>query len=123
MFPIYWATKLQWGTLNADKLLQNCQVHFVNDTTITFRDYSIHDNAVRDILGYNQSRKKYIGFEREAQPGEIFTEEFRFTLAEGWKLENTHVVVYVCVQSGTQYVVNNVIDVRPNETLAFEYSE
>lgn len=34
-FPIYWAMKLQWGTLNADKLLQNCQVHFVNDTTIT----------------------------------------------------------------------------------------
>lgn len=27
--------KLQWGILNADKLLQNCQVHFVNDTTIT----------------------------------------------------------------------------------------
>ena len=27
--------KNQWGSLDADKLLQNCQVHFVNDTTIT----------------------------------------------------------------------------------------
>ena len=86
-------------------------------------DFSIHDNAVREILGYNQSKKKYIGFEHDAMPGEIFTEEFRFSLTEGWKLENIHVVVYVCVQRGTQYVVNNVIDVRPNETLAFEYSE
>ena len=86
-------------------------------------DFSIHDNAVREILGYNQSKKKYIGFEHDAMPGEIFTEEFRFSLTEGWKLENTHVVVYVCVQRGTQYVVNNVIDVRPNETLAFEYAE
>lgn len=86
-------------------------------------DYSVHDNAVRDILGFNQEKRKYIGFEHTALPGETLTEEFKFTLDEDWKLENTHVVIYVCVPNGTQYAVNNVIDIRPNETLAFEYSE
>lgn len=86
-------------------------------------DYSVHDNAVRDILGFNQEKRKYIGYEHTALPGETLTEEFKFTLDEGWKLENTHVVIYVCVPNGTQYAVNNVIDIRPNETLAFEYSE
>ncbi|MGM9767712.1 MAG: Omp28-related outer membrane protein [Candidatus Cryptobacteroides sp.] len=86
-------------------------------------DFSVHDNAVRDILGFNQEKRKYIGFEHDAYAGEILTEEFKFTLDEEWKLVNTHVVVYVCVQEGTLYTVNNVIDVRPNETIEFEYSE
>ena len=89
----------------------------------TLGDFSIHDNAVRDILGYNESRKDYAGFEFDSEAGSVFTKEFQFELDPEWKLENCHVAVYVCALNGTLYTVNNVIDIRPNETIAFEYAE
>ncbi|MDD7233901.1 MAG: Omp28-related outer membrane protein, partial [Bacteroidales bacterium] len=89
----------------------------------TLGDFSIHDNAVRDILGYNESRKDYAGFEFDSEAGSVFTQEFQFELDPKWKLENCHVAVYVCALNGTLYTVNNVIDIRPNESIAFEYAE
>ena len=89
----------------------------------TLGDFSIHDNAVRDILGYNESRKDYAGFEFDSEAGSVFTKEFQFELDPEWKLENCHVAVYVCALNGTLYTVNNVIDIRPNESIAFEYAE
>ncbi|MGN1216125.1 MAG: Omp28-related outer membrane protein, partial [Candidatus Cryptobacteroides sp.] len=80
----------------------------------TLGDFSVHDNAVRDILGYNASKGDFKGFEYSVEAGEVVTHEFQFTLKEDWKLENCHVVVYVCALDGAIYTVNNVIDIRPN---------
>ncbi|MGN0201407.1 MAG: Omp28-related outer membrane protein [Candidatus Cryptobacteroides sp.] len=84
-------------------------------------DFSTHDNAVRDILGYNSTRNDYLGFEYYVQAGDFVNHEFQFTIQDDWKIENTHVVVYVCCLNGERYTVNNVIDIRPNETIPFEY--
>ena len=40
--PMHMMMKNQWGSLDADFLLQNGQLHFVNDTTITFRDFNVY---------------------------------------------------------------------------------
>lgn len=87
----------------------------------TLGDFSVHDNAVRDILGCDASKGDFKGFEYSAEAGEVVSHEFQFTLKDDWKLENCHVVVYVCALDGAIYTVNNVIDIRPNEKIAFEY--
>ncbi|MGM9740885.1 MAG: hypothetical protein ACI3ZP_09815 [Candidatus Cryptobacteroides sp.] len=41
--PIHMMQKLSYGNCDADFLLQNGQRHFVNDTTIIFRDYNVYE--------------------------------------------------------------------------------
>ncbi|MGM9767714.1 MAG: hypothetical protein ACI3Z0_04545 [Candidatus Cryptobacteroides sp.] len=41
--PIHLMQKLDFGACDADFLLQNGQRHFVNDTTIIYRDYNVYE--------------------------------------------------------------------------------
>ncbi|MGN1234168.1 MAG: hypothetical protein ACI4UJ_12095, partial [Candidatus Cryptobacteroides sp.] len=41
--PIHMSSKINWQTADADFLLQNGQRHFINDTTITYRDYNVYE--------------------------------------------------------------------------------
>lgn len=85
-------------------------------------DFSTHNNAVRAIAGCNPSNKDYYGQEVELSAGATTSFDFAFAFGSDVKPENCHAAVYVCEDLGQNtWMVTNVIDVRPGESIAFEY--
>ena len=87
-------------------------------------DFNTHNNCIR-MVNSRQNYKDYSGLTLGTiNAGESKSYEFAFPIANGWKGDNLHVVVFISTKdkSGKWYV-NNVVNVDKNGSVDFEYTE
>ena len=86
-------------------------------------DYDTHNNCVR--VADSKSGDAFSGYELgEIKAGQTAEKTFLLKLKSTWKLENMHLVVFVCKKgSDGNYTINNVIDCPIDSPTPYEYSK
>lgn len=86
-------------------------------------DYDTHNNCVR--VADSKSGDAFSGYELgEIKAGKTAEKTFLLKLKSTWKLENMHLVVFVCKKgSDGNYTINNVIDCPIDSPTPYEYSK
>lgn len=86
-------------------------------------DYDTHSNCVR--VADSRNGDHYAGYDLgEIQKGKTAEKTFLLQLKDKWKLENMHLVVFVCKKdSDGNYSINNVIDCPIDTPTPYEYSK
>lgn len=86
-------------------------------------DYDMHSNCVR--VADSKNGDHFAGHDLgQIQKGKTAEKTFLLTLKAKWKLENMHLVVFVCKKgSDGAYSINNVIDCPIDTPTPYEYSK
>lgn len=88
-------------------------------------DYDTHDNCARVVDSYSNS--SYIGHSLgQIQAGKTAEKTFLVRVANSWKKENLHLVVFVAKKDNPdksrEWSINNVIDCPIDQPTPFEYA-
>ena len=85
--------------------------------------HNIHDESLR-VADSKVSSLDWSGYALGTiDAGKTAEYVFAMDMKSNWVAQNCHVVVFVTSMSGNSYYVNNVIDVKLNESVSFEYTK
>ena len=85
--------------------------------------FNTHNNCIRLTEG-KQSNADYTGFSLGTiEAGKTASRDFAFRLQSKWKTDNLRVIVFITTKEGNNWLVNNVVSCKKDDSVDFEYED